>query len=66
MQGNIWQGLLDYARIAWRKALKEFKKSTYDDVLAKFDIVGGVDLSIIDPMIELCGMPANAGLVNHA
>lgn len=34
--------MLNYARIAWDKALKESKKeSTYDNVLAKFDMVCG-------------------------
>lgn len=42
MQGTLWQNHFDYARIAWKKMLKDSKNEfAYDDVLAKFDIWGG-------------------------
>lgn len=42
----IWQGPLDYARIAWEKALKDStREAIYDDALAKFDATwGGISL----------------------
>ena len=60
MQGTLWQNHFDYARIAWKKMLKDSKNEfAYDDVLAKFDIWGGVrgaSLSTIGLMIRLCGI----------
>lgn len=42
MEGDILQRLWNYVGIAWGKALKDSKKeSTYDEVIAKFNMVGG-------------------------
>ena len=45
MMQTLWQGLLDYARIAWERALKDDiveNASIYNDVLAKLNMrLGG-------------------------
>lgn len=42
MEGDILQSLWNYVGIAWGKALKDSKNvSTYDEVIAKFNMVGG-------------------------
>lgn len=42
VEQTIWNGLLDYARIAWRKALNDSKtKAIGDDVLTKFHTIWG-------------------------
>lgn len=70
MQGNISQSLLNYARIAWGKALKDSKKeSTFDDVLAKFDMVGGGENGLVyhkwnDRIVWHIRVP-NVGIVNQ-
>ena len=40
---TLWQGLLDYARIAWERDLKDVENaSIYNDVLAKLNMrLGG-------------------------
>ena len=42
MQGNMWQSLVDYARIDRDTVFKEVKKATtYDNMLAKFEMTWG-------------------------
>ena len=42
MQGNMWQSLVDYARMDRDTVFKEVKKATtYDNMLAKFEMTWG-------------------------
>ena len=66
----FWQGLLDYARIAWEKTLNDSKReTTSDDVIAKFDAIwGGNDLLYHRWHCETTrnNWTPNVGLANHS
>jgi hypothetical protein len=70
VEQTIWRGLLDYARIAWRKALEDSKtEATYDDVLAKFHATwGNNNLLYCKSNSEIMwnNQAPHVGLVDHA
>ena len=65
---SVWQGGLDYAKIAWGKVLKdEDKASIYEDVLIKFDNdLGDNNLLYHRSNTRKVTWNTNVGIVNHA
>ena len=66
----IWQGLLEFARIAWDIAHKDADRAaTYDDMLGNYDKIGGGNellyhINNTKTMHWNITTP-NVGLVNH-